>query len=115
MASASSAISDGGAAVLMATTVGSGGDRTIPRAVSVDDGGESTAMRLPDHMPPDNHVHTHWSWDTADSSTMRRACERAERLGLPAIAFTEHLDFTVWDPDDRATDEGLVERHASRH
>ena len=49
------------------------------------------------------------------SSTMRRACEKAVQLGLPAIAFTEHLDFTVWDPDDRATDEGLVERHASRH
>jgi histidinol-phosphatase (PHP family) len=65
--------------------------------------------------PPDNHVHTRWSWDTQDSSTMRRACERAVELGLPAIAFTEHLDFTVWDPDDRATDEGLVERHASRH
>ena len=32
---------------------------------------------------------------------MRRACERAVALGLPAIAFTEHLDFTVWDPDDR--------------
>jgi histidinol-phosphatase (PHP family) len=46
---------------------------------------------------------------------MRRACERAIALGLPAIAFTEHLDFTVWDPDDRATDEGLVDRHASRH
>ena len=46
---------------------------------------------------------------------MRRACEKAVQLGLPAIAFTEHLDFTVWDPDDRATDEGLVERHASRH
>jgi histidinol-phosphatase (PHP family) len=66
-------------------------------------------------LPTDNHVHTHWSWDTADSSTMRKACERAVALGLPAIAFTEHLDFTVWDPDDRATDEGLVERHASRH
>ncbi|UOY00404.1 PHP domain-containing protein [Blastococcus sp. PRF04-17] len=65
--------------------------------------------------PPDNHVHTHWSWDTPDSATMRRACERAVALGLPAIAFTEHLDFTVWDPHDLATDEGLVERHASRH
>ena len=65
--------------------------------------------------PPDNHVHTHWSWDTADTSTMQRACEEAIRQGLPAVAFTEHLDFTVWDPDDRATDEGLVDRHASRH
>src|SRR3712207_8402136 len=65
--------------------------------------------------PPDNHVHTRWSWDTADSSTMVRACERAVALGLPAIAFTEHLDFTVWAPEDRATAEGLVDRHASRH
>jgi len=72
-------------------------------------------MRSQQALPPDNHVHTHWSWDTSDPSTMRRACERAVKLGLPAIAFTEHLDFTVWDPDDRATDEGLVERHASRH
>jgi histidinol-phosphatase (PHP family) len=68
-------------------------------------------MRLPDHMPPDNHVHTHWSWDTADSSTMRRACERALQLGLPAIAFTEHLDFTVWHEDDAATSQGLIDRH----
>jgi histidinol-phosphatase (PHP family) len=61
--------------------------------------------------PADNHVHTHWSWDTADSSTMRRACERAIAQGLPAIAFTEHLDFTVWQDDDRAAVEGLVDRY----
>ena len=53
--------------------------------------------------PPDNHVHTGWSWDTPTSSTMRKACERAVALGLPAIAFTEHLDFTVWLDEDRAT------------
>jgi histidinol-phosphatase (PHP family) len=99
----------------MTTTVGSRDDETDHPAGPVDDGGESTAMRSQETLPPDNHVHTHWSWDTSDSSTMRRACERAVKLGLPAIAFTEHLDFTVWDPDDRATDEGLVERHASRH
>jgi histidinol-phosphatase (PHP family) len=61
--------------------------------------------------PPDNHVHTRWSWDTQDSSTMRRACERAVAQGLPAIAFTEHLDFTVWHEDDAATSQGLVDRH----
>jgi histidinol-phosphatase (PHP family) len=99
----------------MTTTVGRSADETDHPAGPVDDGGESTAMRSQETLPPDNHVHTHWSWDTSDSSTMRRACERAVKLGLPAIAFTEHLDFTVWDPDDRATDEGLVERHASRH
>jgi histidinol-phosphatase (PHP family) len=61
--------------------------------------------------PADNHVHTHWSWDTPDSSTMRRACERAIAEGLPAIAFTEHLDFTVWHEDDAATSQGLIDRH----
>jgi histidinol-phosphatase (PHP family) len=69
------------------------------------------AMAHQGQRPADNHVHTHWSWDTADSSTMRRACERAIAQGLPAIAFTEHLDFTVWQDDDRATVEGLVDRY----
>ena len=68
-------------------------------------------MRPPDALPPDNHVHTRWSWDTQDSSTMRRACERAVVLGLPAIAFTEHLDFTVWHENDAATSRGLIDRH----
>jgi histidinol-phosphatase (PHP family) len=68
-------------------------------------------MRPPDTMPPDNHVHTHWSWDTADTSTMRKACTQAVARGLPAIAFTEHLDFTVWHEDDAATSRGLIDRH----
>ena len=68
----------------------------------------SSSGRTP---PPDNHVHTHWSWDTADTVTMRAACERAVAMGLPAIAFTEHLDFTVWTEDDRAAAEGLTHRH----
>ncbi len=66
-------------------------------------------------LPPDNHVHTHWSWDTAEPVTMRRACEQALAVGLPAIAFTEHLDFTVWTEDDRAHTEGLTSRlHAQQ-
>jgi histidinol-phosphatase (PHP family) len=64
--------------------------------------------------PPDNHVHTRYSWDTPDSSTMRRACERAVAEGLPAIAFTEHLDFTVWLEEDRATADGLIDRHPAQ-
>jgi histidinol-phosphatase (PHP family) len=62
-------------------------------------------------LPPDNHVHTHWSWDTAETVTMRAACEQAVAMGLPAIAFTEHLDFTVWTEDDRAHAEGITHRH----
>jgi histidinol-phosphatase (PHP family) len=68
-------------------------------------------MRSQVSRPADNHVHTHWSWDTADSSTMARACERAVAEGLPAIAFTEHLDFTVWTEEDPATAYGLIDRH----
>jgi histidinol-phosphatase (PHP family) len=61
--------------------------------------------------PPDNHVHTRFSWDTHETSTMVAACERAVATGVPAVAFTEHLDFTVWLEDDRATADGLVDRH----
>src|SRR5690349_5282895 len=46
-------------------------------------------------LPPDGHVHTEWSWDTADGS-MEQSCARAVELGLPSIAFTEHADFTRW-------------------
>jgi histidinol-phosphatase (PHP family) len=45
---------------------------------------------------------------------MARACERAVAEGLPAIAFTEHLDFTVWSEEDRATADGLVDRHPAQ-
>lgn len=56
-------------------------------------------------VPVDSHVHSEWSWDTTQGS-MLGACERAVALGLPGLAFTEHLDHTVWtvepgeiDPD----------------
>ena len=52
-------------------------------------------------LPPDNHVHSEWSWDTSAGPTMIETCRRAVEIGLPAIAFTEHLDFTVWGSDDR--------------
>ena len=52
-------------------------------------------------LPPDNHVHSEWSWDTggphsAAVGRMAAVCARALEIGLPAIAFTEHLDHTVW-------------------
>jgi histidinol-phosphatase (PHP family) len=58
-------------------------------------------------LPADDHVHTEFSWDTGPQASMARACERALALGLPSIAFTEHLDFTVWGDADRATLLGL--------
>jgi histidinol-phosphatase (PHP family) len=49
-------------------------------------------------LPADGHVHSEWSWD-ARAGSMERTCARAVELGLPAIAFTEHLDHTVWIPE----------------
>jgi histidinol-phosphatase (PHP family) len=46
-------------------------------------------------LPADGHVHTEWSWD-APAGSMERTCARAVELGLPAVAFTEHVDFTTW-------------------
>ncbi len=69
-----------------------------------------------DHgLPPDNHVHTEYSYDAVGSGSMIRTCERAVELGLPSIAFTEHLDMTPWYipeaakvemPDDMAAHVG---------
>ncbi len=44
-------------------------------------------------LPADGHVHTEFSWD-ADRGAMNATCARAVALGLPAVAFTEHVDFT---------------------
>jgi histidinol-phosphatase (PHP family) len=46
-------------------------------------------------LPQDSHVHTEWSWDTVRGS-MEASCARAVGLGLPSIAFTEHVDPTHW-------------------
>ena len=54
-------------------------------------------------LPADNHVHSRWSWDTAESSTMERECRAAIERGIPAVAFTEHVDFTDWSPGDRGS------------
>ncbi len=69
---------------------------------------DSGAMAL----PADTHVHSEYSWDTggpdsAAAGTMERTCRRAVRIGLPAVIFTEHLDFVGWeaDPGDEADHE----------
>lgn len=46
-------------------------------------------------LPTDSHVHSEWSWD-AQNGSMERSCERAREIGLTSIAFTEHVDHTVW-------------------
>ena len=57
----------------------------------------------------DGHVHSEWSWDVGGpggppsaAGLMESMCRRAVQIGLPALAFTEHLDVTSWpiDPGD---------------
>ncbi|MHB1639086.1 MAG: histidinol-phosphatase HisJ family protein [Candidatus Dormibacteria bacterium] len=47
----------------------------------------------PEPARADLHVHSQWSWDALDGS-MDRTCARAVELGVRAVAFTEHADFT---------------------
>jgi histidinol-phosphatase (PHP family) len=56
-------------------------------------------------LPADNHVHTQFSYDTGPQASMVRACEKAIAMGLPAIAFTEHLDYSDWIVGDQVADE----------
>lgn len=46
-------------------------------------------------LPADRHVHSEWSWD-AGGGSMERTCAYAVQLGLPAVAFTEHVDADGW-------------------
>lgn len=55
-------------------------------------------------LPPDDHVHSEWSYDAAYTGSMERTCERAVAIGLPSVAFTEHVDFTEWGEGDAVPD-----------
>jgi len=65
-------------------------------------------------LPPDNHVHTEWSWDAPAEASMRRSCEQALAAGVPAVAFTDHLDFTTAADGDRIAAEHIEPRPYSR-
>ncbi len=67
-----------------------------------------------DSLPMDNHVHTQWSWDAPAEASMVRSCEQALAAGVPAVAFTDHLDFTVWADGDRIAAEGIDPRPYAR-
>ncbi|CAN5571182.1 PHP domain-containing protein [soil metagenome] len=51
-------------------------------------------------LPADNHVHSEFSWDTGIHASMEETCRRAVAVGLPSVAFTEHVDFTEWGHGD---------------
>jgi histidinol-phosphatase (PHP family) len=54
-------------------------------------------------LPADNHVHSEWSYDTSPEASMVRSCKQALAIGLPSIAFTEHLEFTSGGAGDAIT------------
>lgn len=66
---------------------------------------ESPPVRRP--LPPDNHAHTQFSADRRPESSMRRSCEYAVARGIPAVAFTDHLDFTLCQEGDAVAGLGL--------
>ena len=45
---------------------------------------------------------------------MARSCEQALAAGVPAVAFTDHLDFTDWTDGDRIRHENLDPHRYSR-
>ncbi len=51
-------------------------------------------------LPADDHVHSAFSYDAKPEASMERACAHAIRVGLPSIAFTEHLDLMTALPGD---------------
>ncbi len=65
-------------------------------------------------VPADNHVHSEWSYDTTGEASMTGACRRALDVGVPAIAFTEHLDFTRWAANDPGAAVRLEPRRRSQ-
>ena len=66
-------------------------------------------------LPADAHVHSEWSWDAgsdpASAGSMRRTCEQAIRIGLPALVFTEHLDLA----GEWVVEEGDIGRFAQKY
>jgi histidinol-phosphatase (PHP family) len=64
-------------------------------------------------LPPDNHVHTEWSWDVPAAASMARSCEQALAIGIGCVAFTDHLDFTDWTDGDQIAELNLDPRRYS--
>ena len=45
---------------------------------------------------------------------MERTCARAVEVGLPAVAFTEHVDFTEWGAEDNPPPSGATDGDAAQ-
>src|SRR5580704_4773119 len=76
--------------------------------MSYQDQPDEPYLTSDNYSPPmDNHVHTQWSWDAPAEASMARSCEQALAVGVPAVAFTDHLDFTDWIDGDQIGAENL--------
>jgi histidinol-phosphatase (PHP family) len=80
---------------------------TAPSLADLD-GASGLPPALPTVLPADDHTHSQFSWDSFHGN-MQASCEHALAAGLPAISFTEHVDFTVWNAPAGgwAWDEGI--------
>src|SRR5580693_6924387 len=79
--------------------------------MSYQDQPDEPYLTSENYSPPmDNHVHTQWSWDAPAEASMARSCEQALAVGVPAVAFTDHLDFTVSTDGDLIAAEHIDPR-----
>lgn len=66
-------------------------------------------------LTADAHVHSEWSWDAGSlpsaKGAMDRTCARAVQIGLPAVVFTEHLDYD----DSWRVDAGDIGEYAQQY
>jgi histidinol-phosphatase (PHP family) len=65
-------------------------------------------------LPADDHVHSQFSYDTGADASMRDACERAVALGLPSIAFTEHVELIEPAAGDALATAGVTIGYGDR-
>jgi histidinol-phosphatase (PHP family) len=65
-------------------------------------------------LPADNHVHSEWSYDTSAEASMSRSCEQAIEIGVPAVAFTEHMEFILAGDGDAISGLAADQRWSNR-
>ena len=68
----------------------------------------ATEGSSPSQVLADLHVHSEWSWD-APRGAMAESCRRAIALGIKAIAFTEHADYSALAAGARLDVAGYLE------
>lgn len=68
----------------------------------------SRGAAVPGMREADLRVHSQWSWD-APRGAMKASCRQAQALGLKAVAFTEHADYSQLCGGARIDVEGYLD------